>query len=227
MTYMETLSFELRKLGLSEKEVRVYLAALEFGYATAQKIAQKLNISRPTIYEIIKALKSKGLMSEFKEDKRTYFTAESPDKLLRILHIQKREIEEKERELLRVIAALRAKYHLGEEKLTKAYQGPAGLKILESDLLETHSREIYVINSRNIPLNLKLIWSSIRKRLGQIEIKEISVKKSIPASLIIYDKIIFISQSKPFKGILIEDKNFTAILKRLAEDTPRGRASWS
>ena len=81
---METLSFELRKLGLTEKEVRVYLAALEFGYAAAQKIAQKLNISRPTIYEIIKGLKTKGLMMEFKEAKRTYFTAESPDKLLRI-----------------------------------------------------------------------------------------------------------------------------------------------
>src|SRR3989344_57005 len=212
---METLSFELRKLGLTEKEVRVYLAALEFGYAAAQKIAQKLNISRPTIYEIIKGLKTKGLMMEFKEAKRTYFTAESPDKLLRILHIQKREIEEKERELLRIIAALRAKYHLEEDKLFKSYQGPAGLKILESDLLETHSGEIYIINPKKIPFNLKSILASIKKRLGKIEIKEISVKKSIPASLIIYDKIIFIRQNKPFKGILIEDKNFTAILKEL------------
>ena len=215
MDYMETLSFELRKLGLTEKEVRVYLAALEFGYATAQKIAQELNISRPTIYEIIKGLKTKGLMSEFKEAKRTYFTGESPDKLLRILHIQKREIEEKERELLRIIAALRAKYHLEEEKLFKSYQGPTGLKILESDLLETTAREIYVLNPKNIPFNLKPIFASLRKRLGQVQIKEIPIKKSISAGLIIYDKVIFVSQTKPLKGILIEDKNFTAVLKEI------------
>lgn len=210
---METLSFELRKLGLTEKEAGVYLAALEFGSAAAQKISQKLNISRPTVYEIIKNLKVKGLMSEFKEAKRTYFSAESPDKLLRLLRLQKREIEEKERELLRIIAALRAKYHLEEEKLFRAYQGPEGLKILESDLLETDCREIYIVNPKKIPFNLKQIWSSVRKRLGQIQIKEITIKKPAPASLLIYDKIIFISSAKPFKGILIEDKNFAAILK--------------
>lgn len=212
---METLSFELRKLGLTEKEVQVYLMALEFGRSPAQKISQKLNISRPTVYEIIKNLKAKGLMSEFKEAKRTYFVAESPDKLLRILRVQKREIEEKERELLRIIAALRTKYHLEEEKLFKVYQGPEGLKILESDLLETDCREIYAVNPPKIPFNLGSIWASLRKRLGRIQIKEVAVKKSVPAGLIIYDKIIFISQVKPLKGFLIEDKNFMAILREV------------
>ena len=210
---METLSFELRKLGLTEKEVRVYLAALEFGSVAVQKLAQKLDISRPTVYEIIKGLKNKGLMSEFKEAKHTYFAAESPDKLLRILRLQKREIEEKERELLRIISALRTKYHLEEEKLFKVFQGPQGMKILEDDLLETDCREIYAVNPKKIPFNLKPIFASLKKRLGRIEIKEIAVKKPAPASLLIYDKVIFISQTKPFKGILIEDKNFVSLLR--------------
>jgi len=33
---LEILPLELRKLGLTDKEVRVYLAALELGYTTVQ-----------------------------------------------------------------------------------------------------------------------------------------------------------------------------------------------
>ena len=93
---LEILPLELRKLGLTEKQASVYLTALELGYTSIQKIAQKAKISRPTTYEIVKTLKQKRLISESRDKNKTYFIAESPDKLLGILKIEKKEIKEKE-----------------------------------------------------------------------------------------------------------------------------------
>ena len=61
---MEILALELRKLGLREKEVRVYLTGLELGPSSVQVIAKRAKITRPTTYEIIKTLKEKGLFVE-------------------------------------------------------------------------------------------------------------------------------------------------------------------
>ena len=44
------LNLELRKLGLKEKEVSVYLAALELGFTSVQNIAKHAGLSRPTVY---------------------------------------------------------------------------------------------------------------------------------------------------------------------------------
>jgi len=41
MEEKEILPMELRKLGLSDKEARVYLGTLELGYTSIQKIAQQ------------------------------------------------------------------------------------------------------------------------------------------------------------------------------------------
>ena len=114
---MDILNLELRKLGLKEKEVAVWLTALETGFDSAQNIARKAGVSRPTAYEIIKSLIKRGLMKEIKRKgiirgEKNYFTAESPDALLRVLRVQKKEIEEKEREFIRIISALQSKYYL-------------------------------------------------------------------------------------------------------------------
>ena len=125
------IELELRKLGLTEKEVRVYLAGLELGPNSVQNIAKMAGLTRPTTYEIIKKLEEKGLFVEGKEKKKRFFIAQSPERILGILRIKKREMEEKEREFIRIIAALEAKYSKEE---IKTYKGKEGLKILEENL---------------------------------------------------------------------------------------------
>lgn len=234
---MEMLPLELRKLGLKEKEVDVYLAALELGYSSVQKIAQQAGISRPTTYEIIKTLEKKGFITESKQKGKRYFSTESPDRLLGILRMQKREIEEKEREFIRIIAALRAKYYLAEQGEIKIYQGKDGLGVLDDDFLCTQAKEIYVLSSQG---NSRLMqkreksYQKIKKRLGQIQIKElysVKIKKGskIPylerkyfrgtpsnfqGTLIIYDKVIFLPSKKP-TGFLIENETIVNLIKSL------------
>ena len=47
---------ELQDIGLSEKEARVYLAALEIGRATADQLAKHAKIVRPTTYVQLQSL---------------------------------------------------------------------------------------------------------------------------------------------------------------------------
>ncbi|MBU1916421.1 hypothetical protein KKC47_04855 [Patescibacteria group bacterium] len=92
----ENLVKELEEIGLSEKEARVYLAALELGPATAQQIATKALINRPTTYIMIESLTKRGLMSSFIEGKKKKFSAAMPYKLAYIIQNQKKDIEKRE-----------------------------------------------------------------------------------------------------------------------------------
>ena len=121
------IELELRKLGLTEKEVRIYLAGLELGPSSILNIAQKAGLARPTTYEIVKKLEEKGLFAESKQKKKRYFIAQSPERILGLLRTQKREIEEKEREFIRIIAALESKYSKEKEGV-KVFKGKEGLK---------------------------------------------------------------------------------------------------
>ncbi len=211
---METLPLELRKLGLSEKEAKVYLTALELGYTSVQKIAQQAKISRPTTYKIIKSLKEKGLISESKDKRKRYFIAESPDNLLGILRRQKKEIEEKEREFIRIIATLRSKYSLDDQREIKSYKDKKGIKILFDDLLTTKSRKIYVlINNEKIwpGKERKIIYKKIKKRLGKIQITEKKLPISFQGIAIIYDKVIILPNKS--SGILINNKTIINLIK--------------
>ena len=211
------IHLELRKLGLKEKEVGVYLAALELGFSSVQNIAKKADLSRPTVYEIIKELIAKGLMKEIKrqgttQGERTFFAAESPDNLLGLLRVQKREIEEKEREFVRIISSLRSKYYLAGEGEIRTFTGKEGLNVLLDDFSQSQTDKIYFIspNQSNLkPWQDKL--PEIKKRLGEINLAEI--KKSIPGALIIYDKIIYLTP--PENALLIENKLVVELIKSL------------
>lgn len=194
------IELELRKLGVTEKEVRVYLAGLELGPSPVQKISEIAKIARPTTYEIIKKLEAKGLFAETKQRGKRVFLAQSPERILGLLRIQKREIEEKEREFIRIIAALESKY---SKEGIRVYKGKEGLRALEEIISFSSTPEIFLINPEIIPIKSnrrKIIYQKIQKRLGKIEVKETNLK--LKGSLIIFDKVIFFPSGKQ-KGLLL------------------------
>lgn len=70
-------------LGLTQKEARVYLTALELGDCSVQDISKKAGLKRTTIYPILENLKKEGLIYQTKSQGRTYFSAEEPGELLK------------------------------------------------------------------------------------------------------------------------------------------------
>lgn len=196
-----TIELELRKLGLNEKEARVYLAGLELGPSSVQNIAKKAGLSRPTTYEIIKKLEGKKLFVELKLKQKRCFLAQSPEKILGLLRTQKKEIEEKEREFIRIISALEGKFTKEKEGM-RIFKGTDGLKSLEEIISFSSTPSIIIVNPKAVPIPVakrKNIFQEIKKRLGKIEVKEINV--GLNGSLIIFDKLIFFPQGKK-EGIL-------------------------
>lgn len=106
----------LQQLGLSDKEAKTYLASLELGSATAQEIAKKTNLKRPTVYFVINRLIQLGLMSSFEKGKKTYFTAESPERLIALAARQRRKVVALEEELQNILPQLNNLFQLSGEK---------------------------------------------------------------------------------------------------------------
>lgn len=202
------IELELRKLGLSEKEARVYLAGLELGPNSAQSIAEKAGISRPTAYEIIKKLETKGLFRETKEKKKRYFTAQSPENILGTLRTQRKELDEKEREFVRIISALSSNFSSGKNEI-KIYKNKEGLRELEEMISFADSSEIFIINPQN---RLKPVFAKIKKRLGRLNIKETEL--NIKGTLIVFDKAVFLPEGKK-QGYLFENPIIVNLIKSL------------
>lgn len=140
---MSLLSQELIKLGLSDKEAKVYLATLELGYETVLNIAKKAQINRPTAYFILESLQKKGIVTTFEKEKKTYFAAESPDKLVTLLHKQKQDIDQKQKEFENILPEFRALYNISPEKPTvRFFEGKQGLIAMREDFLKTSDKKI-------------------------------------------------------------------------------------
>lgn len=134
----------LEKLGLSEKEAKVYLAALELGSDSVQNIAKKAQVNRATTYVILETLAKKGLSSSFEKGVKTFFTAESPEQLDRLIKNKEEQISVERQELEKLIPELKAIYNLAENKpKVKFYEGKEGLKAMQQDTIRSNVKEIY------------------------------------------------------------------------------------
>ncbi len=207
---MDILSLELRKLGLKEKEARVYLAGLELGLASIQNIARKAEVTRPTAYEIVRTLREKGLFREAQQGKKRLFVANSPEKILNLLRLQKRELEEKEREFIRIIAALESKYAFKDGGV-QIFKGKEGLRVLQEQILFTSTKDIVVFTSERA--QVRKYYTMLQKRLGKLLVRE-RIVPDLQGTLFLGEKAIFISAKKQ-EGYLIDSLLVVDSLKRL------------
>lgn len=225
-----TLELELRKIGLSEKEAGVYLLCLEFGRTSVQNISQKSNLSRPTVYRVLESLRKKELVEKFTKSSKA-IAAKSPDEILGILRAEKRKVEEKEREFVRIISLLKNKY-VGNKNEIRFYSGKEGEKFLLDDFATTQEQKIFAafpfISDSRIS-ELENIYKNIKKRLGKIEVREIfpeEARKSalpfverktiqhlpLPGMLILCDKIIYLQKDESFS---IEQESTVKLVRLL------------
>jgi sugar-specific transcriptional regulator TrmB len=148
---------ELQDMGLSEKEARVYLAALEIGRATAEQLAKQAKIVRSTTYVQLESLMKKGLMSTYEEGKKTYFAPESPELLKRLLMRQRDEVQAKEHELASFLPELLRQFEgAGERPVVRFFPGKEGITIVRDEVLMTKEQKLRVILSSD---NMTKIYS--------------------------------------------------------------------
>jgi len=139
---------ELQDLGLSEKEARVYLASLELGATTADKLAKHAKIVRSTTYVQLESLMKMGLMSTYEEGKKTMFAPESPELLRRVLAKQRDDLTGKERDLASYLPELLRQFEsAGERPVVRFFSGKEGIASVREEVLTAKDKKNLVIYS--------------------------------------------------------------------------------
>lgn len=226
------LELELQKLGLNRNEAKIYLATLELGQSSVQNLANKTSMSRPTVYRTLESLQKKELIEKLDRKKGRSVTPKSPDELLSILRIQKRKVDEQEREFTRIISLLKTEHYISNKKPFEIFEGENGKKFILNELTETHAKKISVIFGKENVLaekDLLPIFEKIKKRLGKIDVHELFVEKSkekdteyikkkniceksFSGTLVIAHKVFYFHENQIFS---IEEEFLTKLIKSL------------
>lgn len=78
----EEIKEALKSLGMSDKEMKVYVSLLELGDSPVSKITERSELIRVTVYPILKSLTEKGFVSKYYMDRKSFFKAIPPEQII-------------------------------------------------------------------------------------------------------------------------------------------------
>lgn len=134
--------FDLRKVGLTDGEVKLYDALLELGETTRAQLVKKSGVSPSKIYDVINRLTEKGLVSSVKKQGILHFSAATPERLKDFIDQKEVEIGKERQLITELLPSLLAKYQKTEEETdVEVFYGWGGLKTVFLDLENSMSKE--------------------------------------------------------------------------------------
>lgn len=228
---METIDV-LKKIGLDDDEVAVYMAALQMGPSLVTRIAKFSGVKRTTVYLVAKSLMAKGLLGQYSTQHGLHLSAQSPDFLLK-------QMEEKTKEVASILPQLKALSKKDSNlPQVKYFEGKEGYFTICEDTLQKHSGEILWLGDpaelykvigekydndyyvperikRKIKLRALLVKNAWSEKLVKgIEPKFLRQIEFLPdnfmfnSSQVIYqNKVAFVSSSRELICVLIESKD--------------------
>jgi len=120
---------QLREIGLSGSEAKIYLTLLKLGEATVAEVSQHSGLHRTNIYDSLEKLKEKGMCSYLSKENKQFFRAAEPESILNYL-------KEKENSVAQIIPELKKMQAIVEEKvIVEVFKGAEGLKSVLRDVL--------------------------------------------------------------------------------------------
>jgi len=141
---------KLIALGLTDKESGVYLALIQGGEMTAEQLARLSKLNRSTAYVQIKSLQEDGLISTFKRGKKTYFAAESPNNLDRILDRRSQEIDQQRLEAKMLVPELLKIFGSTVERpAVRVFEGKEGLTSMRQAILDQKPNRLLMVTAYN------------------------------------------------------------------------------
>ncbi len=138
----------LEKIGLSRAEIKVYLALLELGSVPSGRIVSQTEIRKSTVYESIRRLQDKGLVSYIIKDSIKYFEASSPQRIIDFVREQKRILNETEAEAKKFVASLeKSEDTVKPHAEAHVLMGVEGFKTMRRDTLRNSKKEVLLIGA--------------------------------------------------------------------------------
>src|SRR3989344_8663163 len=138
----------LEDIGLSKAEIKVYLSLLGLGSVPSGKITRETNMRKSTIYESIRRLQEKGLVSYVIKDGMKYFEGTDPNKIIDFIHDKKRKLDETENEARKLIQDLKKGLDtIKPQAEAHVLVGIEGFKTMRRDALRNSKGEILLIGA--------------------------------------------------------------------------------
>src|SRR3989338_2553065 len=142
----------LEDIGLTNAEIKVYLALLELGSSTSGPIIEKSQLQSSVVFTTLSRLTDKGFVSAVKEGKRNYYQASDTKHIVEYITEKKENFES-------ILPQLLAKQHLARKRPEATlFRGARGIKELLLELLEAGGREHHTMGSAKESLLLGGAW---------------------------------------------------------------------
>ena len=244
---IQELAAKLEPLGLSDKEARVYIAALFLGPSSVQKIAGQAEINRATAYVILDQLAELGLVSQSQEGKKTVFIAEPPAALERLFDQQQAVIAERKRQLEQLLPELELSQHgqADTAPTVRFYRGMEGINASGNDLRRKARAGSTIYALTNYDEVLRIVpnifqinpVARLKKRLksqviysysdGEVDIDPKVLRSTrkttmpLKADVVLYEDQgalwTYTKDPKQATGVIIENPEIVAVLRQLFE----------
>ena len=241
MNPLEKIKSALRRLDMSVPEQKIYLSLLTEGRATARVLAARTSITRPSVYDQLKSLRTLGLVIELEIEGKTHFAAADIKNLDALLADKIDHLSQGRDFLADALPSLLESLETVAPKL-RFFEGEEGLKQLLKDIM-WHDKTILQIfwNHESIceVYDSKfLTWFDDRRSQRQLAVHSLwpfdtnkntsplfsslksDQRKRLPKinptkmSYIIYDKkVAFISSTAEAFGFIVESKEFSEVQK--------------
>lgn len=128
----------LENLGLARNEIKIYMAALELGEASASDIAARAHVHRVAAYAVISSLINKGFLIQTSVRHGRRISAQHPkniESLLRSKRRQLRRLGDKYQEVLPELTTLYQRS--GTRPRVQFYEGWSGLEQINADIINS------------------------------------------------------------------------------------------
>jgi sugar-specific transcriptional regulator TrmB len=133
----------LLKLGMNEKEVKVYMKLLELGHSGANSLSKRIGENRTSTYSLLQSMQKKGFVSFIIKKDIKYFTATDPTSLVNHYF-------ENAKFLKKILPELLAMHNKsGQKPKITFYEGVEGIKQIGEILLEVPGSTRYSFMGAN------------------------------------------------------------------------------
>lgn len=155
----------LRKIGLTEEEINIYILLLRKGSSKATILSKDLGVARTTVYRFLASLHDKGLVGENIQNDVKYFYAVDPERIPEI-------IEERAEELREKIPELKSLKNQDFEKAkVELYKGKEGMKTVMRDVLRNKKPYTFIGEVEKYFLELKIFVIQWLRKIEKAKIK--------------------------------------------------------
>ncbi|MDB5258935.1 MAG: TrmB family transcriptional regulator [Candidatus Taylorbacteria bacterium] len=132
----------LKDIGLSDQEISVYVGLLKMGGASATSLAEEMGIKRTTTYPILERLIAQGVVSEYEQGSKRFYSPLQPNKLAALFERKVQSLTS----LVPFLEGLQGKYVKGQG--IRFIQTKQELHSLYAEVLDEYrNREYYSIGN--------------------------------------------------------------------------------